>query len=160
MVHTTIFLSPDRASASSALLLPAVALDGGYDTGGALEAKDGFLQLSVDDIAVGHDQHRVEHLLVRGVVQVGQEVSRPGDGVGFPRSGRMLDEVFMSRAFFEDGSLQFAGGVELMIARKNYAFQLFLIVALSYQDSAQGCLARCPAARHHSIDTRCGDRRS
>ena len=30
-----------------------------------------------------HHQHRVEHLVVAGVVQLGEEVGGPGDGVGF-----------------------------------------------------------------------------
>ena len=98
MVQTTIFLPPDSASASLPLLLPSLVDDDLDHALRALEVEERLLQLRVDDVAVGDDQHRVEHLLVVGVVQLGEEVRRPGDGVGLARAGRVLDQVFAARA--------------------------------------------------------------
>ena len=61
----------------------AFALDGRHHAGGALEVEKSLLKLRIDDIAIRDDDHRREELLVLGVVQVGEEVRRPSDGVGF-----------------------------------------------------------------------------
>jgi hypothetical protein len=107
MVQTTIFLPPDRPRPASRSCC-RLALDGGHHAGGALEVEDGFLQLAVEHVAVGHHQHAVEHLAVLGVVQVGEEMRGPGDGVGLAGAGRVLDQVFAARPLGQHRGLQFA----------------------------------------------------
>ena len=91
MVQTTIFLSPESAAASSPLLLPSFARDRGHHAAGALEIEERLLKLRVDHRAVRDHQHGIEDLLVLRVVQLGEEVGGPGDGVGLARAGRVLD---------------------------------------------------------------------
>ena len=76
-----------------AALAAVVALDRGDHAGRPLEVEDRFLKLRVDHVAVGDDEHGVEHLLVLRVVQLGEEVGRPRDGVRLARAGRVLDEI-------------------------------------------------------------------
>ena len=80
-----------------AALAAAFALDRGDHAGGALEVEERLLQLRVDHVAVGDDQHGIEDLLVLRVVQLGKEVRRPGDGVGLARAGRVLDQILAAR---------------------------------------------------------------
>ena len=42
----------------------------------------------------------------------------------------MLDEVLLSWSFGENGGLQFASHIELMVSRENVALDLFLLVFL------------------------------
>ena len=58
-----------------------------------LELVDGVLQLLVQDHPVGHDDDRVEDLLVLVVVKARQAMGQPGDGVDLAAAGRMLDQV-------------------------------------------------------------------
>ena len=58
---------------------------------GMLELVDGVLQLLIQHGAVGNHDHRVEEALAGLVVQRGQLMGRPGDGVGFARAGAVLD---------------------------------------------------------------------
>jgi hypothetical protein len=64
MVQTTIFLSPDSASASLLLLLPSFLVIFATTPCGALEIEQRLLELRIDDVAVGHHQHGIEDLLV------------------------------------------------------------------------------------------------
>ena len=98
MVQTTIFLSPDKRLRQLAALAAVVALDGRHHAGRALEVEERLLQLRVDHVAVGDHQHGVEHLLVLRVVQLGEKVRRPRDGVGLARAGRVLDQILAARA--------------------------------------------------------------
>ena len=68
---------------SDALHHPVLAFDPG----------DGLLQLSVKVSTVGDDHHPVEDRLVRVVMQHGELVSRPGDGVSLSGASRVLVEV-------------------------------------------------------------------
>ena len=49
-------------------------------------------------------------------MQFGEKMGRPGDGVGFARTGRVLDEIFAARPVLEHGRLELARHVELMVA--------------------------------------------
>ena len=137
MVQTTIFLSPESAVGQFAALAAALALDRRDHAGRALEVEDRLLQLRVDHVAVGDHQHRVEQLLVLRVVQVGQEVRRPRDGVRLARAGRVLDQVLAARPFRQHGGLQLARGVELVEAREDDLLDLLLLVLLGDQIAAQ-----------------------
>ena len=83
-MQTTIFLSPESASASSLLLLPLDTLDASHDACRALEVEDGVLQLLVDHIAVAHHDYRVEDLLMLGIMEIREEVRRPCNRVRLP----------------------------------------------------------------------------
>lgn len=67
--------------------LGAVFVDFLDHAGLVFELADGFLQLTVEHLAVGNDDDRVEDLFVLVVVQVGQPVCCPGNGVRFARTG-------------------------------------------------------------------------
>ena len=54
-----------------------------------------------------------------GVVQLGEKVRGPGDGVRLARAGRVLDEILAARSVREHGHLQFARHVELMKPGEN-----------------------------------------
>ena len=69
-------------------------------------------------------------------MQFGEEMRRPGDGVGFARTGRMLNEVFAAGAILEHCGLNVAGDVELMEAGKNDRLDLLLLVPLGDQVTA------------------------
>ena len=58
---------------------------------------DRILQLPVEHLPVGDDDHAVEDLLILRVVQAGQPVRKPGDAVGLPAAGGMLDQVVVAR---------------------------------------------------------------
>ena len=130
IVQTTIFLPPASASASWPLLLAPSLLIVATTPLRALEVEDRLLQLAVDHVAVGDDDDGREQLLVRRVVQVGEEMRRPRDRVGLARAGRVLDQVFPARPFGEHGGAQLAGGVELVIAGEDQRLDLLLRVPL------------------------------
>ena len=111
--------------------------DRGHHAAGALEVEQRLLQLGIDDVAVGDHQHGVEDLLVPGVMQLGQEVCRPGDGVGLARTRRVLDQVLAARPVVEHGPLELAGDVELMVTGEDDVLDLLLLVALGDQVAAQ-----------------------
>jgi hypothetical protein len=125
--------APRPAGALAAFL----ALDGRDDAGRALEVEERLLELRVDDVAVGHHQHRVEDLLVLGVVQLGEEVRRPGDGVGLARARRVLDEVLAAGPVAQHRGLELAGHVELVEAREDEPDDLLLLVALGDEVAAE-----------------------
>ena len=58
-----------------------------------LELVDRVLQLLVEHAAVGNDHDRIEDHLVLVVVQAGEPVSEPGDGVALAAAGRVHDQV-------------------------------------------------------------------
>jgi hypothetical protein len=90
-----------------------------HHAGGALEIKQGILKLRIDDVAVRHHQHAVEDLLVARVVQLGEEMRGPRDGVGLARAGRVLDQVLAARPVGKHRRLQLAGHVQLVKAGKD-----------------------------------------
>ena len=73
------FLAVLQRLAELGVLAPVLVGDAGHHARGALEVKDGLLQLRVQHVAVRDDQDAVEQLLVLGIVQVGQEVGGPGN---------------------------------------------------------------------------------
>jgi hypothetical protein len=71
------------------------------------------------------------------VVQIGQEVRRPGDGVGLARARGVLDEVLLPGTFVEDRGDQLAGGVELVEAGEDHLGHLPLLVLLRDEVAAE-----------------------
>ena len=84
MVTMMIFVPPCSASASSCDFGPAQPGDVGDNPWGAVDLTDRLLQLSVQDVAVGDHDDRVEHRLVGLVVQRRQPVRHPGDLLVLP----------------------------------------------------------------------------
>ena len=136
-MQTTIFLSPESASASSPLLLLPSPLIVATTPVVRSKSKIASCKLRVDHVAVGDHQHGVEELLVLRVVQVGQEVRRPGDGVGLARAGRVLDQVLAARPFRQHGGLQLPRGVELVKAGEDDLLDLLLLVLLGDEVAAE-----------------------
>ena len=68
---------------------------------------DGVLQLAVQHPAVGDDDDRLEDLLVVVIVQAGEPVGKPGDGVGLAGTGAVLNEIVLAEplAFTSASSL-------------------------------------------------------
>jgi hypothetical protein len=85
--------------------------------------------LGIDHVTVGDDDDGGEQLLILGVLQVGEEMSGPRNGVGLARACRMLDEELATRALLQNLGLQFSGGIELVIAGEDGVGDLLLIVA-------------------------------
>ena len=59
---------------------------------GVVEPGDGGLKLLIEHLAVGDDDDLVEDRLIVVVVEPGELVGRPCDGVALARSGRVLNE--------------------------------------------------------------------
>ena len=95
---------------------------------GALKGHDGFAQLAVQHSAIGNHDDRVKDLFLIRVVQVSQKVCRPGNRIRFAGTGRVLDQVFGASAFRQNGRDNFASDHELVVARKNPARQLLLVI--------------------------------
>ena len=93
--------------------------------------------MSIDHRPVGNNQDRVKDLLVVRVVQIGQKMGRPCDGIGFTRTGGMLNQILLAGTFFQDSRLKFASHVQLVIARKQTPLQLFLVVAFVNQITSE-----------------------
>ena len=103
IVQTTIFLSPESASASSPLLLPLSPLI--VATTPVVRSKSKIASWSCVSITLRSETTStvVEDLLVLRVVQVGEEVRGPGDRVRLARAGRVLDQVLAAGAVREHG---------------------------------------------------------
>ena len=87
MVQNYDLLRPRECRRQFFALAAVGPLDRGHDAGRSLEIEDRFLQLRVDDGAVRDDQHSVEDLFALGIVQVGQKMCGPGNGVRLARAG-------------------------------------------------------------------------
>ena len=130
MVQTTIFLPPARASASSPLLLPELPVMTATTPVVRWKSKIASWSWASSTVRSDDHQHAVEDLVVLRVVQVGEEVGGPGDGVGLAGAGRVLDQVLATRTLGQDGDDELAGGVELLVAGEDELLDLLLAVAL------------------------------
>ncbi len=74
-----------------------LAVDAPDDAIGVLELVDGVLKLVIEHGAVGDHDDRVEHLLALLVVQRGELVRGPGDGVGLAGAGAVLERGTCAR---------------------------------------------------------------
>src|SRR5262249_31950058 len=131
------FLPAGQRRRQFTALAAVLAGDRRDDAGSALEVEDRILKLLVDHRAIGDHEHRVEKLLRRGVMKVGEEMRGPRDRVGLARAGRVLDEVFLPGAFGENGRLELPRRVKLVEAREYDSVDLLLVVALRDDVAAQ-----------------------
>ena len=81
-----------------------------------IEACDGLLELGIQVAPVRDDHDRVKDRLILRIMQRGQTVCRPGDGVGFAGTGGVLNQVVMTGSVHQDIHNQFSHHVQLMIA--------------------------------------------
>ena len=81
-------------------------------------------RLAVQHAAVGHDDHRVENLLVVCVVQPREAVGKPRDGVGLAGARAVLNQVMMPRSVRLHVGQQARDDIQLMIAREDHALAL------------------------------------
>ncbi|MDP2823093.1 MAG: hypothetical protein Q8O52_10520 [Sulfuritalea sp.] len=131
------FLVAGKCLGQLAALAAVLVGDRGDHAAGALKVEQRFLKLRVDDVAVGDHQHGVEDLLVPRIVQLGEKVRGPRDGVGLARAGRMLNEILAARPVVEHGRLELARHVELMVAGEDDLLDLLLLVALGDEVTAK-----------------------
>ena len=87
--------------------------DGGPDLG---ELLDRVVDLLVEDAPVGDHNDGIEHLHVV-LPETNQLVGEPGDGVGLPATGRMMNEIPFPCAVPARIGQELAHHVELMVAR-------------------------------------------
>ena len=93
-----------------------LAIDPPHHPVGVLKLVDGFLQLIVQNGAVGDHDHRMELLLPCRCIERGKLMRGPGDGVGLAGAGAMLDQVFMARPLAPGGDQQPVDHIPLMVA--------------------------------------------
>lgn len=118
-------------------LAAADALDARHHARCALEIEDRILQLLVDHIAVTDHDHRIEDLLVLGVMQVGEEMGSPGNLIRLARTCGMLDQVLAARTLGLYGIQQLPCCVELVVTREEIPGQLLLVVLFGDEVAAQ-----------------------
>ena len=94
-----------------------VAVDRDDDALIVVDLLDRILQLRVEDVAIGHHDDRVEHLLIVHL-QPRHPVCCPGDRVGLTRSGRMLNQIPLSGALSGDRSGEVGDRLPLVKARE------------------------------------------
>ena len=92
---------------------PGDCLDDPLDT---FELSDILPELFVEDSPVGNDDDLVEDLLVDVVVEGGQAMCEPGDGVRLPRPGRVLDQVVVPGTGAAGVTFDLGDGVPLVVA--------------------------------------------
>lgn len=84
------------------------------------ELINGVLELLIQYATICHYDYRIENLFVGLVVQRRQTVREPCDGIGFSRTGGMLNEVVPSRPVLLCVGHGMAHAVELMIPGENH----------------------------------------
>ena len=90
-------------------------IDGYHGTQGVVKAGNGLLKLCIQHRAVGHDDHRVENGLVVIIVQAGESVGSPGNGIGLPGPGAVLYQIVFAGAIGSDILDQLPHHIHLVI---------------------------------------------
>ena len=97
--------------------------------GGALRVREEILHLHkhleiivdllVENPTVGHDDHGIKQIgRTRLVVELDQLETEPGDGMRFPRSRRMLDQIALASLVMPSVRQQPLHHLQLMVTRK------------------------------------------
>ncbi len=100
--------------------LGGVGVDLLNDTALVLELIDGVLQLLIEHLAVGQHHDRVIDLAIPIVVQRGQPVGDPGNGVGLARARRVLRQEVRAGARHPGRRQQSPYAIPLVIAREDH----------------------------------------
>ena len=85
-----------------------------------------ILQLAVQHTAVGYNNHRLEDLLILRIVQTGQTMRQPCDGIGFTGARTVLNEIILAGTIPSHIIQQLGYHIQLVIAREDHAFGLNL----------------------------------
>ena len=91
-----------------------------------LELIDSVLKLLIEHHAVSDDDYAIENALARGIVQRGQTVRQPANGVALSAAGGVLDKVVVPDALTPGGIHQHADRLELMVAGEDHGIDLHL----------------------------------
>ena len=89
------------------------------DAVSVFELIDGVLKLTIKYEPIGDDNHFVEGLTVLDVVQIGETVTYPCDGIGLARTGGVLDKVVLARPARLRVGLELFNCVPLVEARED-----------------------------------------
>ena len=137
MVQTTIFLSPDRAAASSPLLLPSLPVM--VATTPVVRWKSKRASCNWESITVRSETtSTVSNIfLCLRIVQLGEKMRGPGDGVGLARARRVLHQIFAARAVRQHGGLELARHIKLVVAGEDDLLDLLFLVPLGDEVAAQ-----------------------
>ena len=107
-----------RVALQRLLELRRVLVDPHDRAQGVVEPRYGGLKLLIEHLAVGDDDDLVEDRLIVVVVEPGELVGRPCDGVALARPGRVLDEPIAPGAVALRRLKDRADGVPLVEAGK------------------------------------------
>ncbi len=108
--------------------LRGVHIDLLYNTLLVLELVDGVLELLVQHHAVRDNDDGIKDPFVLVVVEAGEPVGQPGDGIRLPAPGGMLDEVVLAHALFTCVIHECADTIELMVPGEDHGFYLDLLL--------------------------------
>ena len=91
-----------------------------------VELIDGVLQLAVQHPAVSDDDNGLENLFVVVVMQTGEPVGQPGNGVGLAGTGAVLNEIVLAGAVGLYIGQQLGHHIQLVIPGENHPLGLYL----------------------------------
>ena len=89
-----------------------------------VKAKNSILQLIVQDSAVSHHKHRLEHLFVFQIMQWRKPVGQPSNGVRLATTSTVLQQIAFALLLCFRFSNQFLYYVQLMIAWEDNLLRL------------------------------------
>ena len=95
-----------------------------------LHPHDGLLELAVHHHAVGYNDDVVKNDLVVRIVQRTQTMRQPCNGVGFARTGAVLNQIVLRGTVYPDIREKFADHIQLVVARENEIFRPFHLAGL------------------------------
>ena len=87
-----------------------------------IEACDGLLELGIQVAPVRDDHDRVKDRLIFRIMQRGQTVGCPGDGVGLAGTRGVLNQIVVAGAVSAHVGQELAHHVQLMVAREDQLF--------------------------------------
>ena len=85
---------------------------------------DGVLQLAVQHPAVGDDDNGLEDFLIAVIVQTGEPMGQPGDGVGLAGTGAVLNKIILAGAVGFYIGQQLGHHIQLVIPGENHPLGL------------------------------------
>ena len=91
-----------------------------------VELIDGVLQLAVQHPAVGDDDDRLEDLLVVVIMQTGEPVGQPCNGVRLSGTGAVLNEIVLAGAVGLYIGQQLGHHIQLVVPREDHPLGLHL----------------------------------
>ena len=82
------------------------------------------MQLAVQHPAVGDDDNGLEDFLIAVIVQTGEPMGQPGDGVGLAGTGAVLNKIILAGAVGFYIGQQFGHHIQLVIPGENHPLGL------------------------------------